>query len=148
MSEKEEAVLFVSDRFLEPTFTMEPMGRESIINGRVIKTRGRSIKFRRMPFGGEWRGEHLTSDQDEIEFLRAHRYYESGYVYEARESGCRGSQGPRYGKIRIPRFGQERARSRLQGSRGHPGQAPEGIHRRQKGTSEESGHRDGLSHVK
>lgn len=94
MSEKEEAVLFVSDRFLEPTFTMEPMGRESIINGRVIKTRGRSIKFRRMPFGGEWRGEHLTSDQDEIEFLRAHRYYESGYVYEAVNPDAEDRKGP------------------------------------------------------
>ncbi|SRR5258708_22085480 len=50
------------------------------VEGRAIKVHPRRITFRKRPFGGEYRGEYLASDPEEINFLRKHNWYKKGAI--------------------------------------------------------------------
>lgn len=79
---KEGAVLFVCDRFVEPTITMSSATNMRDAGGVTIKSPGHRIQFRKMAYKGSFRGEYETNDPREIEFLREHEWYDNGILRE------------------------------------------------------------------
>ena len=71
IAEKQKSVLFVCPSAYELTLVIQSEDYKDV-GGRAIKVNAHRINFKKKPFGGKFRGEFLTSNQEEIDFIRQH----------------------------------------------------------------------------
>ena len=99
-----EKVLFVCDRYVEKQIVIRSAGWKEV-DGRAIQDKGLRAQFRRMPYGGVWRGEFLTSEKAVIEALREHDLLLNGEIREAKNPDV--SEKDRRGPQQVKTGGQD-----------------------------------------